>query len=401
MNSTVHEMIAQGKQYLEDRNYTQGSIEKFLCVWRRFERFLREANRAETERADGEAFLTSRGITTKVSLSSWQRHQRRAMNCLFDIWERREYPLGYHRAERYPLPECFRHVHGAYIMHIGTQGLAAQTVNNKSGLARRFLNYVESYGIYDITDICRETIYNYLLMPSSQRTKTHIKFFLREFLRFLVDGFGANSELASIFPVILENKKDTLPSVYSAEELSKVYGELDGNSQCAKRDRAIFLLALQLGMRAGDIRMLKYENVDWRLHRLSFTQQKTKREIVLPLPDECMFALLDYLKNERPKVDNPYIFLRRLAPHEPLSDKNTYYAVISGCYDRAGVDTSDKHCGLHSVRHSIAVNMLLSDTPYPVITGVLGHESSNTTKAYLRVDVERLRALCLEVPHVS
>ena len=399
MNLTIHEMIARGKQYLEDRNYTQGSIVRYLGVWRRFERFCREASRTTPDRADGEAFLTNFGITTDVLLSGWQRHQRRAIYCLFDIWENGKCPQGYGK-KHYPLPERFRHVHEAYIMHLETQGLAAQTIYGKNGLARRFLNYVEAVGICDIKAICRKTVYDYLLMTFSQRTKTCIKFFLREFLRFLVNGFGVGSDLANIFPVILENKKDTLPSVYSAEELSKAYGQLDEDSRCAKRDRAIFLLALQLGMRAGDIRVLKYENIDWRLCRLSFTQQKTKREIVLPLPDECMFALLDYLKSERPKTDNPHIFLRSFAPYEPLSAKNTNYAVISGCYHRAGVDTSDKHCGLHSVRHSIAVNMLLSDTPYPVITGVLGHESSNTTKAYLRVDVERLRELCLEVPHV-
>ena len=43
--------------------------------------------------------------------------------------------------------------------------------------------------------------------------------------------------------------------------------------------------------------------------------------------------------------------------------------------------------------------MLLSGTPYPAVTGVLGHENSNTTKLYLRMDVALLRPLCLEVPH--
>lgn len=399
MNTIVHEMVVRGKQYLENLNYSQGSKKIYHQVWGQFERFCHKENLNEPTRSDGEAFLAGRGISPNVKLTVWQRNQNRAVNSLFDIWESGECPLKY-GVKRFPLPECFEHIHEAYSNHLGTQGLSARTIYGKNCHARKFLNYIDSIGIHNIGGVCRENIYDYLSMIKSQQTKSGIKFFLREFLRFLVSGFGAEPDLANLFPVILENKKDTLPSVYSAEELSETLKQLDENSRCAKRSRAILVLAMQLGMRAGDIVYLKHEHIDWRLRKLSFTQQKTKRKIVLPLPEECMFALLDYLKNERPQVDDPHVFLTSRAPYKPFAACNTYYGIISECYERAGVDTRHKHRGLHSVRHSMAVNMLLSDTPYPVITGVLGHESSNTTKAYLRVDVERLRALCLEVPHV-
>jgi site-specific recombinase XerD len=42
--------------------------------------------------------------------------------------------------------------------------------------------------------------------------------------------------------------------------------------------------------------------------------------------------------------------------------------------------------------------MLAGGTSYPAIGAVLGHEGVESTKAYLRVDVEQLRALALEVP---
>ena len=48
---------------------------------------------------------------------------------------------------------------------------------------------------------------------------------------------------------------------------------------------------------------------------------------------------------------------------------------------------------------SDATNMLAGDVPYPVISGILGHSNANTTRKYLAVDVERLRAMSLEVPH--
>jgi len=280
-----------------------------------------------------------------------------------------------------------------------SKGLSERTVYGKCSLTRKFLNYLESIGICEIKDLCKKSVYDYVSAVTAHQTKSATRFFLREFLRFLAENFGADHGLANLYPVILENKRDTLPSVYSADELGKAFRNLNANSRCPKRDRAIFLMAIQLGMRAGDITWLKHDNFDWRLRKLSFTQQKTEREIILPLPDECMFAILDYLKNERPQSDNPHIFLTSRAPYKPFAVGNTYHRIISEAYENAGVNTENKHRGLHSVRHSMAVNMLLTETPYPVITGILGHESSNTTKAYLRVDVERLRTLCLEVPH--
>ena len=400
MNTNVHELIVRGRQYLVERDYKWQTQRIYHHVWDRFERFCYETGHLEPKKADGVSFLADRGIAPDSPLTNWQRQQIRIVNCLFDIRETGECPINYdHKVKRFLLPECFGHVHEAYCDYLETRTLAARTVYHKSHLARKFLNYVDSVGINEIKDVRAKDIQEYLSMLTSPRTNTCVKFFLREFLRFLVEEFGANSDLANLFPVILESKKSTLPSVYSAGELREAFNRLNADSLCAKRDRAILLFALQLGMRIGDIKKLKYEHIDWRLRTLSFPQQKTGRKIVLPLPDECVYALLDYLKNERPEVEVPQIFLTSRAPYKPLSDYDSCYRVISGCYERAGVNTKRKHRGMHSVRHSVAVNMLLSDTPYPVITAVLGHESSNTTKAYLGVDVERLRTLSLEVPH--
>ena len=117
----------------------------------------------------------------------------------------------------------------------------------------------------------------------------------------------------------------------------------------------------------------------------------------------CMCTLINetiyYLKSERPASVNPYIFLLCRAPFRPLLNPNPCHYIFTDIFKRAGVDTKGKHHGAHSMRHSLALNMLNAKTPYPVITGILGHESSNTTKRYLSIDIESLRPLALEVPY--
>ena len=57
--------------------------------------------------------------------------------------------------------------------------------------------------------------------------------------------------------------------------------------------------------------------------------------------------------------------------------------------------------GLHSLRGALAVAMLQTDTPPPVVTAVLGHVAGKTTAAhYLRLDTEHLRRCCLDVEDV-
>lgn len=160
------------------------------------------------------------------------------------------------------------------------------------------------------------------------------------------------------------------------------------------------LLAIQHGLRSGDILGLTLDDIEWNLKRISLVQKKTGRSLSLPLQEESALAIIDYLKNERPETDFPEIFITCNAPYRPLAEsRGSVHAEISAAFNRAGVVTEGKHHGLHAIRHSLAVSLLGSNTPIPVLAEILGHTSSNATKNYLRVDVEKLRPLSLEVPN--
>jgi integrase len=233
----------------------------------------------------------------------------------------------------------------------------------------------------------------------SSQTIAEYLYHIRDFIKYLCSTRVMDNKLSSLFPVILGHKNSSLPSVYSTDEVRRLL-DTDTDGQCQKRDRAMLLLASQLGVRTVDIRNLCFGDINWRLNCISFTQHKTKKPLTLPLPDECKFALVDYLKNERPESDSPRIFLKARAPFEPFDNKCPFYYVVDCRFSLAEINTTGKHHGMHSLRHSLAVNMLDGNTPYPVISGVLGHSNANTTRRYLRVDTEKLRGLSLELPNV-
>ena len=51
----------------------------------------------------------------------------------------------------------------------------------------------------------------------------------------------------------------------------------------------------------------------------------------------------------------------------------------------------------YTLRHSLASRLLEHEIPLPVISEILGHTTTETTMAYLRIDISELRKCALEV----
>jgi len=160
------------------------------------------------------------------------------------------------------------------------------------------------------------------------------------------------------------------------------------------------MLLSRYGLRASDICNLKFENILWNDSLIVLTQHKTKEKVELPLTSEVGVAIIDYIKYGRPQKDHPHVFLNGISPFNPISSA-LVNDIVSKTFRQAKVDTKGRKHGPHSLRHSLASLLLKEKVVLPVITGILGHKSSEHTKDYLRVDVENLKHCALNVPPVS
>ena len=128
---------------------------------------------------------------------------------------------------------------------------------------------------------------------------------------------------------------------------------------------------------------------------MSFTQVKTGEPLSLPLPMDVGWAVIDYLRNGRPVSETPEIFLRAVAPYEPLQNFDN---ILINHMRKAGIPLDSlKHHGLHSLHHSLATHMLDEEIPITSIQGVLGHVNAESTEKYIGVNVRQLRSCALEV----
>lgn len=264
------------------------------------------------------------------------------------------------------------------------------------------MDYLAAQGMDDFTAVTLDTVNAYIrtLAGFSYKTVEQHICSLRAFFRFLNQEGIMPDDLAAKMPMVKARKQTAIPSVWTQEELKQLVRAIDRGSPKGKRDYAIILIACRLGLRCTDIKNLCFENFNWTEKKLCFTQSKTGQPMELPLVPDVGWAVIDYLKYGRPKVDSSRIFVRHTAPFLPFAEGDHLDQLIRAYMVKAHIPMRGKHRGMHSIRHTMASVLLEKDTPLPVISDIIGHLDTNSTAVYLKVDMERLAECPLDFEEV-
>ena len=264
------------------------------------------------------------------------------------------------------------------------------------------MDYLAAQGMNDFTAVTLDTVNAYIrtLAGFSYKTVEQHICSLRAFFRFLYQEGIMPDDLAAKMPMVKARKQTAIPSVWTHEELKQLVGAIDRGSPKGRRDYAIILIACRLGLRCTDIKNLCFENFNWTEKKLCFTQSKTGQPVELPLVPDVGWAVIDYLKYGRPKVDSSRIFVRHMAPFLPFAEGDHLDQLIRAYMVKAHIPMRGKHRGMHSLRHTMASVLLEKDTPLPVISDIIGHLDTNSTAVYLKVDMERLAECPLDFEEV-
>ena len=216
---------------------------------------------------------------------------------------------------------------------------------------------------------------------------------IRQFIKYLALQNIVDNDLSTLITIVPREKK--VPSVYSVDELKRLESTIDVSTVEGKRDLAVLMLADRLAIRSGDIARLKKSNLDFVRGTITFEQQKTGTEISLPMIPEVKRALKTYL-NAFPTTGE-YVFYCMMAPFRHLTS-HAVLGIVNKCFIRAGIETSGKKHGPHSLRASVSSSMINDNIPYEAVRSVLGHTSSNSICRYAKNDIEKLRRCAIPVP---
>jgi len=218
---------------------------------------------------------------------------------------------------------------------------------------------------------------------------------LRAFARFLHRSGHVGVDLAPRIISPIMYAYEGIPAALTAEQIAAVLRKTRRDrSSIGLRDYAILLLLSTYGLRAGEIKGLRVDDIDWRAETLNVRQSKSGVHSRFPLVPVVGNALLDYLRYGRPKTGAREVFVRSRAPYRsPVR----IYKEVRRRLEAAGIKPVGKW-GPHTFRHARAVSMLRASVSRKFIGDLLGHRSAESTLAYLKLATEDLRAIALEIP---
>ncbi|MBI2837490.1 MAG: tyrosine-type recombinase/integrase [Acidobacteria bacterium] len=282
-----------------------------------------------------------------------------------------------------------------------TRGLAPRTVTRHGVGITEFLRFLD----YDtrpkrLQDLKTADIEAFLCRAGRRLGRVSMQKvtgMLRSFLRFLaaegevLPGLDAQVDSPRCF------RGERLPRALPWDSVRSLLRSVDRSIIKGRRDYAMLVLIATYGLRVGEVASLTLDDISWRSAQIRVPRPKVGIPLLLPLTDAVGEALLDYLRVRRACSTERRVFLRVRIPPGPI--KSTAVCDVFDFWAaRAGIRLSKGAHGAHCLRHSLAVHLLRKGTSIKIIGDLLGHRSTESTCVYLRLQVDDLRDVALNLP---
>lgn len=182
----------------------------------------------------------------------------------------------------------------------------------------------------------------------------------------------------------------TLPRVLTTEEVDRLLAAPDRTSPLGMRDAAMLEVLYATGLRVSELVGLRVANVRIEAGFLRCSG-KGERERIVPLGEEAVAAVRDYLSGSRRELLRGRSSERLFVNHRggPLT-RQGFWKVLRRHAGRAGIRT---RLSPHTLRHSFATHLLEHGADLRSVQLLLGHADISTTQIYTHVNRERLRRL--------
>ena len=215
-------------------------------------------------------------------------------------------------------------------------------------------------------------------------SRAHVVASVRCLLRWaLISGYLDRDLSAGILKA--PGTRRGLPRGVGADQVAALLAVCDPATVIGTRDRAVVIILVRLGLRAGEVARLSLEDIDWMNGRLTVAGKG--REHTLPIPVDVGQALVAWLR-VRPAALDRAVFVRMKAPRQMMAT-----SAISGIIARLAGVAGIEQIYAHRLRHTAAMDVLAAGGTLTEAKELLGHVYTATTMTYAKVDLTSLREL--------
>lgn len=288
-------------------------------------------------------------------------------------------------------PHPFQRAAWASFLH--AEGLSESTACNYCWWINGFLQWLKQQEV-PLRQVTATVVDGFMRHLSSRRLNrvslaTAAKI-LRRFSRYAYEQGWWRRDLAPIILAPRLFRREDLPLGPAWTDVRRLIAANDGAMPSNLRNRAILLLLAVYGLRSGEVRGLRLEDIDWTRRILRVRRSKTARVQEHPLTSATGTAIQRYLKKARPPCARKELFLTFHAPFRQLS-AGALYHLTSSLMQRLEIASPKR--GPHALRHASATYLLNRGFSLKAVGDHLGHRNLSTTRVYAKVDLVGLRAV--------
>lgn len=304
----------------------------------------------------------------------------------------------YHRSSRKKreVPDIFKAVLDPFL---NTLALSESYLKDIDYILIQYGLFLQAQGIFLLKEITFEVTTYFIRYMTVTRSRSidSVVGAVRKFIFYL----AANGYIPYDFSVSIYQPSKPyqyVQGVMTVETKRKMLSSLDRSTPIGLRDYAILLLAFKTGIRACDAAELNLTDIDWRRKCVNFVQKKTGKPHTLPLDDQLLHALADYILRGRPQTDCTKLFLRSRPPYIGFSGSFGIQDVFRHTLQKAGIEHIP-HDGntYHGARRTLGTNLINSGNDIGTVAELLGHSSTAPTKKYISLDIDGLRVCVMSI----
>lgn len=382
---------------LKDAGYNDSTIFNYQGAVRRFKTFCKKHNAAEYNYEIGKLYADS-VISPKTGKFSKERYhlQGRFIRLIDSYIRTGQFDFtAASRSRLQPESAYYRKVYTDYCFYLKDEYENENTRHFYEYGMYAFLSFLEGKeGVVPLEDLTAAIFLDYIKNSKPERQRG-ILCEIRRICRYL-----ERDDLLAALSGIHAPRHHRIIPVLEKDEQERIKSVTD-DAATPLRDSAMILLGLSTGIRACDIIRLRLSDIDWRNDTISWRQSKTGNLVCVPLTPAVGNAIARYLTTQRPKAPNDYLFVRLIAPFNPLSCHSSCYMMVKRILERACVSTDGRILGMHMLRHNAASIMIRNEVPVETIAAILGHSDPDTTGIYITTDEKRLRECVLPFGDIS
>jgi integrase/recombinase XerD len=268
-----------------------------------------------------------------------------------------------------------------------------------------FASYIQKYypRISRPNEVTREIIDDYQQFIRQPRTRedrppanttVRVKLnALKAFFSFLVDRDVVLRDPTTMIIAPKEEQRLTR-RVPTPEEVIEILRSVEPRDPTSMRDRAILELLYASGMRTSELCNLKVSEVDLKDQTATIVRGKGGKTRIVPIGQYASHYIELYLKEGRKRLlrgnreDPSNLFLSAIGT--PLNRQTINRAV----FDRINRNLDgEKRITCYSFRHASATGLIANGVDIAYVAQLLGHESLETTKRYLKIEIGDLKRL--------